>query len=302
MAKDATEVAIEQEAERRRKQADKAARSALPPHVLSIVDTSVTYVLSPALLPFGQLDGAKLKELLHTQYRLSFQPPEISLQQLGHLGVDPKRVTEDALFSYLLSLNEPQLIFRGGRYPTGPNAFVPIESLSFTSESIKARVAGVTDVADVVVADGFNLFWQAVGSPKKWDSAETRDLIQLVWYSTTTKADLGVAAERLLAPKLAAYLNNQLNDDTRLAARMSAYSRYDGFKPSQEVVATWSFDDITIQVHAFNRRTGRSETSKVGITTTTKDERGRGIVRIESQLAFDEHARFIQAIAESLRD
>ena len=112
--------------------------------------------------------------------------------------------------------------------------------------------------------------------------------------------DLDGPGERLVNANFAEYMTAQMNDGEQVGARMSAYSRYDDFKPSNDLVASWSFDDLVLKTHVFNKTTGRPETSSIRISTRTKDERGRGIVEISSQLPFDDHARFIQALVESL--
>ena len=120
-------------------------------------------------------------------------------------------------------------------------------------------------------------------------------------YSTSTKVDIGVDIRQIVNKHLTTYLDDNIQKGDALGPGMTAYSRYDDFKPSKDLVSTWTFDELTFGIHTQNMVTGRPETSIVNIDTVTKDERGRGVVKISSALPFDEHAKLAAAIAESCK-
>lgn len=290
--------ALESEAERRRKDAAEKAKVPLPSYIKSVESTSVTYTFNPKILPFSLVDPKKLSENLKGKYKLRFKRPAIDPNVMKQLGIDPSNVTEDVMFTLLIDTEDPRLIFENGRYPTGPNSFVPIETVAFTDQNVLAKVSGVTEVAQVVIEDSFNLFWEASGGAKRWHSDDIQDNVHLVSFRTTTKADVAGNVRGLLNGGLCDYLDKNVAKEVCLGARMSAYSRYEDFKPSENLAATWSFDELSIQVHVFNTITGRSETSVINIDTRFKDERGRGIVEITTDLPFDDHVKLVEALVK----
>lgn len=301
MTTDPTMKALEQEAERRRRQAAEKAKEPLPSFIKTIETTTVTYTVNPQILPFPLVDPQQLKALLTQKYRLRYKPPAIDPVELQSLGIDATNLTEERLMSMALSMKSPTLLFVNGRYPTGPNTFVAIEEVAFTDEKISATVNGVSEVAEVVIADAFNLFWDSTGTARRWDTKETQDEVQLKSHRTTTTVDLGADARNVLNPSVRRFLDDNVDRGEKFAPRMIAKSRYDSFKPSDHIISTWSLEELVTNVHAFDTTTGRPETSTLRFKTMTRDERGRGIIRVSSELPFDDHLKLIEAIVAILQ-
>ncbi|MBM9606255.1 hypothetical protein [Desulfopila inferna] len=291
---------LEKEAERRREEAAKKANVPLPSTIVAINNTQVTYTIDPVMLPFTQLDGVKLKKILAEKFMLKFRMPEYNPHNLAALGVSADNLTEESIFKFLLRSSSPQLVFENGRYPTGPDSFVPVELVAFSKESIIAKVNGVTEVAMAITADSFNAFWESTGVVKKWDSDETQNALQMVSFGTSTKVKVNGDVKQFLSGNLCKYFNENVNEKEKIASKINTYSVYDNFKPNKNIIGSWSFEELELQIHTFNSTTGLSETSPIRISTQTKDERGRGIVRISSALPYDDHVKMIESIMKAL--
>jgi len=298
----ATLKALEKEAERRRKEATDKANVPLPSPIKEIVSTSVTYTVDPRILPFSLVDGKRLTEVLNDKFRLTFKLPEVNAEAMRMLGLESQNLTEESLLRVVLKAANPQLLFENGRYPTGPSSFVPIEYIAFTRENIIVRVSGVTEVAEVVAADSFGALWESTGALQNWDSPDVQGKVQMISFSTTTKVDVGTGVRSFLNPALCSYLDSNVNEGAKLASKMNTYSRYDGFKPSDSMMGSWSFEEMYINVHSFDSTTGLAETSKLHIDTQTKDERGRGMINLSSSLPFDDHVKMVEEIVNGLKE
>jgi hypothetical protein len=209
-------------------------------------------------------------------------------------------MTEEGLLRFMLQGSSPQIAFQNGKYPTGPDSFVFIEELMFARENIAAKVKGITDVAQLVIAEAFAIFWEATGAANRWDKKETQENIELVSYQTVTNINLGTPAENLLNPGIKDFLDNQISEKKGLGASMLPFSAYDGFNPNPNALASWSFDRLVLNVHIFDPTCGRTKNAIIDLDTTKKGDHGKGILEFTSELPFDQHVSLAKQIRELL--
>lgn len=289
--------ALEQEAEKRRQAAAKKAQVPLPKGIKSIEQTEVVYVVDPDILPFSLVDPVEFFRLLEEKYRLKYSRPSVN-EALQQFGLNPQALSDSDVFKLSLAAGEPRCRFTSGRYPTGPNSFVSINSVLFTGETILVNVDGRTVVAEAVAADAFDLLWQSSGAIKTWGSPEVQSCVALKSYGTRTEVDLGCNPRLLLNPTVVQFLDDNINVGRKYGSAMMSYSGFDDFKPSPANMAIWTFDELHLQVHIFNQITGRQETHLVKFVVTQKEKRGRDIVEVTTELPFDLHADLVGQIID----
>lgn len=293
--------AIEQEAEKRRNAVREKLKKAPPKIIKSIVKSEVFLTMNPRLLPLRLVDPNKLSQILKDKYMLSFDPPDYDAETIQRLGIDPRTLSDENLLAITLRPPHSQANFKDGRFPASPRDFVDINRLGFSRENILVDVAGRTDVAEVVIAEVFEILWEASGVIKPWDSPEVQDNIQLKAYGTQTKVALGADANTLINNLVVKYLDESINKGKKFGASMGSYSSYDDFEADQTKTCVWTLDELKIKVHCLSQITGRLETADICFNVTTKDEQGRGIVDVSTQLPFDIHVRFVQDLVTSLK-
>ncbi len=302
MTKDKTIEALEKEAARRRKEVTEKANVPLPSRIKSIESTSVVCTIAPRMLPFEHVDVNRLEAALHETYHLRYRRPTPgNLGVLMSLGLDTSKLTDENVMMLAAKAPEPRLVFENGRYPTGQSRFVAIEEVLFSRENIAAKVSGITALAELVIAEAFDIFWQASGAVKEWGSPEVQEQLQMISYQTSTKVDFEGDVRKIMNKSVCDYLDGALSGPDGLGAKMTSCSRYDAFKPSANLVSSWTFDELYFRVHTFNSVTGRSETSLVHIDTQTRDEHGRGIALVTTELPFDDHSAFVDSLISAVQ-
>ena len=292
--------ALDQEAKKRREEVNVKATRPLPEFVRTIESTTVIYTVDPDILPFALIEPAQLVALANKRFNLKFRHPQYDARLLENLGFDSTKMTEEGLLKFLLEVPRPEIRFQSGRYPTGPDTFVFIEELVFARETIAARVKGITEVAQLVIAEAFAIFWEAAGPAKRWDDRDTQQNVQLVSFQSVTNIDLGVTAEHLINPRLREFLDEGISKPGGIGTSMLAFSAYDRFQPNPNAVASWSFDQLVLNVHVFDTSCGRTNTAKIDLDTTSKGDRGRGVVELTTELPFDSHIELAEQIRSLL--
>ena len=247
-------------------------------------------------MPYRKVDGHKLASVLSERYGLSLVTPNF-LQQLEKVQARPS--TEEGGFVNLVMQREsPSLEFTGGRFPTGRASFIDIINLSFNEEIILAEVGGLTEVAETLIAETFEAIWRASGAARSWQSKEVQDNVQMKSFGTHTKVNLGFSPMKLFSKNIEEYLRESIKE---YGPSMIAVSKYDNFAPSHNVHAVLSLDELHFRVNVFNVVTGRAQSSIVRFSIVTKDEQGRGIIDVTSELPFDRHVAFIKGFIEKAK-
>ncbi|MCG8092370.1 MAG: hypothetical protein JAZ17_01870 [Candidatus Thiodiazotropha endolucinida] len=299
MVSDVIEV-LSKEAEERKLKATERANQPLPEFIKSIDSTAVVYTISPKLLPFAQLNSESFLQKVKSEFSIQFRKPPINSDQLVAFGINPNDLTEDKITQMLLNQNNPQLAFEHGRYKTGSNKFVVIKHIEITSESIGVEVEGVTEIAEDIVSQIFNIFWGCCNADANWDSNEVQKSLQLKQYKTITKITLGGKTNGILNPKLVEFLDANMFTNLNIGKKALPYSQYDNFKPAEEWNGSWSLEDFDFTVAAFNNNTLRTEQTTIQFVTSTKEDRGRGVLRVTTTLPYQDHVEFISSLVESM--
>ena len=294
--------ALDREAKKRREEVTLKAKQPLPEFLRSIESTTVYYTVDPDILPFSLVDPLKLATLLGQRFGLRFKPPQFDLKRLETLGIDPTKTTEEGLLRYMLQGDSPTIAFNQGRYPTGPDSFVLIEELAFSREIIAAKVKGITEVAQQVIAEAFAIFWESAGAGRRWDSTKTQDRVYLVSFSSVTMIDLGERAELLVCAPVRNVMNREIGKSQGLGVAMLPFSAYDNFAPNPNAIASWSFQRLVLNVHVFDPPSGRTITAQLDVDTKATGDRGRGVVELSTELPFDLHVDIARTIRSVLSE
>ena len=217
--------------------------------------------------------------------------------------MNPAKLDVLEQLKFLLNRDRPTVEFENGRFPVGPSNFVPITRLVFSGEMILAGVVGHTAVAELLVSESFEALWKAAGASKRWEDEDVQHNIEMRSYGSATKVDLGFDPMQFLAPGVREYLEETIvNGEDPLGAAMGRRSAYDAFAPSKEVVCSLSLDELDFNVRTFNKRTGRSDELTVRFSVRTRDEAGRGVLTVITELPIDEHVRFVHGLVEAVAD
>jgi len=272
-----------------------------PRFVRSIERTETVVTLDRDILPYRVVDAGTLVGLLVSRFRLKLKSPEGLAEVMQQRGAEQARLGTEGVVKFLLSQEPVMLVFEDGRFPLEGGNFVAINSLVFATEHILANVSGHTAIGEVLVAEAFEALWEAAGGIKRWESRDVQDRIQLKSFGTVTKVDLGFNPLRLLAGDALAYFNQTIVEGPeRLGAAMVARSAYDNFAAPSDVACTLTLDELHLKVSVFDTRTGRQETARVRFSVASKDEQGRGIIDIVTELPLDKHVQFVQGLIEHI--
>lgn len=292
--------AIENEALKRREEINLKSKKPLPKYIKSILNTTVRYTVDTELLPYSLLNPSFLINSLKEKFNLKFHKPNFSNRGLDVFGINPQNVTEEAVLEFVMNSKEPELIFKNGRYITGPNTFVKIEYLAFSDELVTIQIQGISDIAELIIADAVNLFWEASGGKISWDSEDVQEKILLKSYSTFTLLDLGFDPKTLLNPSLSELFENQKGKKENYFSYMMPLSRLDDYKPSDSFISNWNFRELTLQINVFDSDTGRTNLAKLEIGTRARSETGKGIVLVSSELPYDTHIKLAEDLKNSI--
>lgn len=275
-------------------------RRPLPSFIRSIESTEAFFIIAPTMLPYKQVVPERLFSILNGMYRLRFQTPESIVQAIREFSIDPSRLDLMGQLRFVLNSDDPTPVFDNGRFPVGTDDLVPISRLAFTGESILAGVSGHTEIAELLVAEAFEALWRAAGATKRWEDRDVQDSIQLKSYGTATKVNLGFDPMQLLSSNVREYFKLRILGEERLGAAMVARSSNDNFEVSHDVVCALSFDELHLKVRTFNQRTGRPDDATIKFSVRTRDEAGRGIIVIVTELSIEKHIDFILGLIDTI--
>jgi hypothetical protein len=189
--------------------------------------------------------------------------------------------------------------FENGRFPKSRNEFVVIGSASLNNESIGVVVEGVSEIADLIVADVAEMVWLSAGMQKPWD--DIKKGVQLIGYATTTMVDLGFPPERLLNSKLLDFIKSDMLDGKRYASDMGRRSIRHNFMTSPTLTSTFALEELNLNFHLFDTVTGRSESVRLGFRITVRDYAATGRVLVFSELPFDRHVECIKSLMRAIQ-
>ncbi|NUK57932.1 hypothetical protein HRW10_11645 [Streptomyces lunaelactis] len=234
-------------------------------------------------------------EIMHDTYgarlaQLNVAPllNKFSGEQIAHM------CTDDALKELMRAKDSDVVIrFEGGKFPIQYD-FVPLLSMEFNFESITARVAGQSVVADVVAKEFAEMIWTSCGVTKRWDKISEK--LQMIAYATATKINLGFPLEELLSNSVRIFLKEQALAGNKFAAEMGTLSARHSFGKSGNVSVVSFVDEIHIAFKKFDQETGRSEDNLMRFSVTARDEYGTGIVNVSSHLSYGQHVEFLEQL------
>lgn len=274
-------------AAKRRREAAPALERSMPEWLLEIRQTEVVYTLNPRMIPLAVTSFPVLHALLKERYSLGFGQPD-----LGPIPV--KSELSEAEIGQALLRSKKRVRFENGRFSRSPVDFDIIRSVNIDFESIHVVVGGVSEVAELVVADVAEMLWAAAGAEKRWDQLETE--VQLVGYATATMIDLGISFEEFLSPQLLEFINSDVLSGSRYAHETGRKSARLQFELAPTLQATWGLDDLRLKFFLFDTATGRYETTRMDFSVLTRDTVGTGRVMVYSELPFQKHLECLEAL------
>jgi len=284
---------ISEIAQQRRKEAQPILERELPEWVLEISQTEVAYNINPRMLPLRQVCFPRLLQTLKEEYNIEFVRPD-----LGPLYKDiTANRTDEEIGSLLLKSQNP-LQFENGRFSVSKSDFVPIGGIGINDEWISVRVHGISQVAELVVAEVAEWIWSSAGVQKRWDDIKKH--IRLITYITGTVVNLGFPFESLMSDKLVGFIKSDMLAGRKYSADMGAHSQRYDFKTSPTVTSVYTLDELHILFHLSDAVTGRAESSRFRFSVLTKDTRGTGIVFVSSELTFDRHIACLQDLIKAV--
>jgi hypothetical protein len=290
---------ISELARERRSLAGREASRVLPSFVTEITQAEVRYTIDPLYLPVSFLDAGKLIRTLHEVYGLT----------LSSLDLSPLTKSGQGELSSLSELTGEELIarllreggavgFNTGRFPTGPDDFVPIRTISFNYESVFTSVQGVGEIADLLAQSVVEILWACADASKRWEQIEPH--VQVKVHGTGTLIDLGFPFERLMNPDLQVFLDANLAAGRGFGAEMSRLLARDDFRGAPEAVLTWALDDFTLRASRFDPRNGEAASSSVVFAVSTRSDYGSGRVLVTSELSSSAHIEFLGQLIASI--
>ena len=116
-------------------------------------------------------------------------------------------------------------------------------------------------------------------------------------FAYHTKTNLGGNLLYVFNEGVRQYLQNAASD---LGPQMTGLSAYDGFGPSSNVHTVLTLDELHFRASMFNLLTGRADSALLRLSVANKDEQGRGIIDVISQLPFDKHVEFLGGLIAAL--
>ncbi|MGW2486860.1 hypothetical protein ACWCV9_06515 [Streptomyces sp. NPDC001606] len=291
------EAALSGYEEARKSRVAASVEEALPSHIRGIKTTSVVINMDPSMLPLSQVEPEIFLRQVEDKFKLGLKPPQV-LSNLQEEFAEAGSLPKEKVLA--IALREEAVSLEAGRVPVGQNVIVPIEMVKINDENISALVSGHTEVAEYVTAEIFEMMWFAAGAPKRWESPEVQESIQLKSYGTVTRVDLGCSLNSLLAPQTLHYLEQNLATGGRFAGEMMSKSAADNFTASPDIVSTFAVDEIDMKVNLFNTRTGRSETANVKLSVMSRDDLNRGLCDVLTQLPIDKHSELVRGLAQAV--
>jgi hypothetical protein len=274
----------------RRREAQPALERQLPPWVLEVSQSEVVYTINPRALPLGVASFATLSQLLREKFHVGFVRPNLAIRADTELS-------DEQVGAALLRAGE-RVNFEGGRFMRMSSDFDVIRLISINNESIHVSVEGVSEIAELAVADVAEMVWAAAGAGKRWD--EIRRGVQMVGYATGTLVDLEVPFEAILSDGFRDFAKAHLISGERFACRTGRRSSRHKFDVSPSTTAVWGLDDVVVKLFLFDSVTGRSEETRLKLSVPTRDTVGTGRIGVTSELPFHEHVKCIEALRNAL--
>lgn len=274
-------------AAKRRREAQAALERPLPAWLLEIMQTEIIYTINPRMLPVKVASFTALLELLREKYGVRFVLPPP-----GPIRTEA-RLSEEEIGAALLRADE-RVRFEHGKFMRTSTDFDVIRSININNESIHVVVQGVSETAELVVAEVAEVLWAAAGAERRWDQIKTG--VHLIGYATATLVDLGFPFERILATEFREFFREQMMQGKRYAYETAPRSARHQFEVSPTLTAVWALDEVIVKLFLFDSVTGRSETTRLQIGVTRRDLMGTGRVRVYSELPFQKHIECLQAM------
>ena len=294
---------LETEQVRRRSGVEEKARSSLPEFLRTIVHSMVRITMHPNLLPYHIVNHDSFLDLVKNRFRLQLGRQGLGLE---NLPVDTNTLTDNQLVGLQMKRisagEDTHISFWKGRFPLGPgNRFAGVNAVAFSREQINVDVNDRSDIAEVIVAEMFEILWQSAGEAKVWNDPDVIKGIQAKGYVTCTKVNLGVAANELLDPKLAQFLKENIDAGEQFGPRMMRRTALDNFAPSNSSTNLWTFDHLVLKVHSQDKISGVGESSNIDFDVTARHEVGRGILDLETEMPFDDHVEFTRQLLAAVQ-
>jgi hypothetical protein len=281
-------------AEQRRQQAQPVLERRLPEWILEVVRSEVAYTLNPRMLPIKQASFPILMRLLEEKYSMKFAPPD-----LGPFRPNAPMSPEELGSALMGQLSDRHLRFENGRFPKSRNDFDVVESIRINQESILVSVQGISEIANLVVADVAEMIWVSTGVQKSWD--EVKQGVQLIGYGTATLVDLGFPSENFIDVKFLDFIRSEMLSGKKFACEMARHSARHNFLASPSLSAIFGLDDLNLNFFTFDNVTGRSETVKFRFSVITRDSVGTGRLVVMSELPFDKHVECLEMLIGAMK-
>lgn len=262
--------------------------------------TTIIYTIDPVALSYSNCDVAVFIELLSSKLGLSVKLPDVDMDRMNSLGMNTHEIDLIKIYSAIFKSEEPRISFRNGSFSENSSVDYTITQVVLSSENLAVEVKAETDVCEKVCSIVYDAFCSASELKSNWNSIQP--YIAMKSFRTKTESFIGNNANKLLNPVVAEVLGDNLEGGLSFGSKMMARSKYDSFKPERDVVAIWNLNEINIRVSIFSKVTGRNEISTINMDVRAKDDIGRGVLVIQSEMPYEDHLAFTEALRHSLSE
>lgn len=265
-----------------------------------VLSTTVVYTVDPSAIPYSNCEAGVFIELLESKLGLSAKLPDVDLSRMQQLGMKTSDLDLNELYSAIFKSDEPRISFTNGKYTDGSSGDYIISHAIMGSENIAVEVQGETEICEKVCSIIYDSFSSAAGLKSNWSTVQSQ--IAMKSYRTRTESFIGNSTNMLLNPIISRIFDENLEMGAKFGAKMMSRSKYDEFEPAQDVVSIWSLNEVNVRVSTFNKTTGRNESANINIDVRAKDDIGRGVVIVHSELPYEDHLSFTDMLRTSLSD
>jgi hypothetical protein len=292
---------LAEEAQRRREEAQKEAQRENPDFILDVEQSEVLYTVPPRLLPLRYVDYGRLSRQLGEKWGLAIDSSGTRYDTLlvSHSREQIASMTEDEMMHSLLRSEQPDIMFRSGKYAVSDLDFVPIRLVRLNFESVLVSVAGVSRIAEAVAEEVFETISASAGAARSWRTIEP--FVQRAGYATRTKVQLGVPFEAMLGPATQTFLKEEMVAGPNYASHLGLYYSHNGLGPAPQAMTTYALDDLVLHFAWFDPQTGTSAHSDIRFSVTSKGDFRSGIVSVSSELRYDIHVECLRRLTAALR-
>jgi hypothetical protein len=288
--------AISELARQRREIAERESTRPRPDFIQSVEHSEVIYYFLPVAIPFRQINIPAVSDALASQYEVRIAGPDFSPLLASFSLEQLMAMSEEEKMAHLVRTDDVRLRWTDGKFPLRDD-FVPIRLIAFTFEAVQVAVAGVSQVAEVIVKEVVELVWQLAGAKKKFSDVER--FIKLRGYGTVTRLELGYGPECLLNPAITEFLNSNLAEGKHYADSMGVVAVGNEVKNLNAVAA---FDDLTLRINTFNPMSGYSDSSEVQFSVTGSSDYTTGLLRARSSMPYEQHVEFLSGMFQAVTD